>query len=1026
LARSRRPPPGQTPVAAWAWRLRYIVPAIVALLIVGRIVFHYAAEITVKGAFYDGLGMGDAYSTRWHTNVILALVGIGLAAVLVVPILLLLRGIGGPRIHIPDAPPQEAPGGLGWEDLPPLAETFDLADERRAKGERFAVIGASAGAFAIIGAALAGNLVAARDTLLLWRNGVDVGATDPVFGQDLGFFFFTEPAWSRLLGIALTGLILALLALLGTAGGLWFLDSKRNSRTTGIGPLIRATSPALILGGLIMLSLGGIMWLSRYGMTIGGDELVAGAGNAERAIDIPTRTVGAGLIGAMGLGLLALSVPAVRRRAVALPAVQVIRGALIVWGLVVVALVVFASPWWLVLLVPVGIGLAVVRRAPATVTAIRETPIWAFPAAAVASAILMSMLGPLGAALNDAVVLRGSKLQVERPNIEATLDATRRASGIDDAVEQTAAYRPNGVTRAAIAAAPASVGSLRFLDIPPTQSACSRLQTFNQFYSCEDIDIGRGVYDGRARTVFSAGREIDYGRLGDFQRRHFTFTHGYGFIAAPVDEIAPQTGRPVWIAGDIPQRGVELAQPQIYFGAQQTMPWAMVNTDQPVFDEKVNRVVKWSGGTGVKVGSGWRRLALTEYLGGLPYLGGGRRVWNATSGDPADANSEALLFRDIGARMTEIAPFLTLDGDPYFATADGRLYVMAAMYASTDRFPYAVAGSDGTRYARQSAMAVMDAYSGETKVYVLDETEPITRAWRSVYPTIFTPASEMSEALRSQLRYGEALFDFQSSAVERFHVNNTDTFFNGDEAWAPTQEAYGPGVDGQRIVSPARYTYAVLPGETKERFLGIRSFKPRTEGRGIGFSGWLAVSNEPDDFGKLTVLRFPSNNDQALDSLDTFTASVSRDPELSQEIQTRRDNVLRGNTIVVPIGRGLLYVQPLYLDDASDSLPSLWQVVVSFGDGTVHVAPSFAAALTLALDASGDTTPAAPPPPGAAPPPPATRETLQDLVRRAASEFEAYQRAFGRGDDEEALKRLRAFRDALSKAEALAGGSSTP
>jgi uncharacterized membrane protein (UPF0182 family) len=990
----------------------------VAILVVGRIVFHYAAEITIKGAFYDGLGMGDAYSTRWHTNVILALVGIGLAVVLVVPIALLLRGIGGPRLHIPDALPQGPPEGLSWEDLPPLAETFDLADERRAKGERFAVIGATVGAFAIIGAAMAGNLVAARDTLLLWRNGVSVGQTDPVFGQDLGFFFFTEPAWNRLLGLALTGLILALLALMGTAGALWFLDSKRNSRPTGLSPLVRATGPALVLGGLAMLALGGIMWLSRYGMTIGGDDLVAGAGNAQRAIDIPTRTVGSGLLFAMGLGLLALSVPAVRRRATALGAPRAIQGLLVVWALVVVALVIFASPWWIVLLVPIGVGLVVTRRARAPLATLGETPIWAFPAAAVASAILMSMLGPLGAALNDAVVLRGSKLQVERPNIAATLDATRRARGIDDAVETTAPYRQNGVTRAAIADAPASVGSLRFLDIPPTQSACLRLQTFNQFYTCDDIDIGRGVYGGRPRTVLSAGREIDYSRLNDFQRRHLTFTHGYGFIAAPVDEIA-DTGRPAWIAGNIPQTGVEpaLAQPEIYFGAQPDMPWSMVNTQQPVFDRKENRVVAWAGPTGVEVGSGWRRLALTEYLGGLPYIGGGRRVWNATSGKPADGNSDALLFRDMGARMAEIAPFLTMDGDPYFAPADGRLYVMAAMYASTDRFPYAVADGDGSRYARQSAMAVMDAYSGETKVYLLDDAEPITRAWRSVYPTIFTPGSEMSPGVRAQLRYGEGLFNFQSAAAERFHVDNVDTFFNGDEAWAPTEESYG--ATNQRIVSPARYTYAVLPGEKKERFVGIRSYKPRTQGRGIGFSGWLAVSNEPDDFGKLTLLRFPSNNEEALDSLDTFTASVARDPALSQDIKTR-DNVLRGNTIVVPIGQGLLYVQPLYLDDPGDSLPSLWRVVVSFGNGKVYAAPTFAESLTLALDAAGGEVPAEP---GATPPPPGTAATLQELVRKAAAEFEAYQKAFGAGNDEEALKRLRAFREALAQAERLAGGS---
>jgi len=282
-----------------------------------------------------------------------------------------------------------------------------------------------------------------------------------------------------------------------------------------------------------------------------------------------------------------------------------------------------------------------------------------------------------------------------------------------------------------------------------------------------------------------------------------------------------------------------------------------------------------------------------------------------------------------------------------------------------------------------------------------------------VYPELFTPASEMPPALRAHLRYGEEIFDFQAAALGRFHVSETDVFYNGDEAWAPTEEAYGPGVEGQRITSPARYTYAVLPGRRQERFRAIRSYKPATRGRGIGFSGWLAVSNDPVDFGRLTVLTFPPNQDAPLDSLDTFTSNVARDAELSAEIVTRRDQVLRGNAIVVPIGRGLLYVQPLYLDSPGDSLPTLWQVIVSLGDNRVYAAPTFGEALDLAL---GE-VPQAPAAPGGAP-----RASLAELVREAAREFAAYQRAFGAGNDQEALAHLRRFRAALTRADELASG----
>ena len=101
---------------------------------------------------------------------------------------------------------------------------------------------------------------------------------------------------------------------------------------------------------------------------------------------------------------------------------------------------------------------------------------------------------------------------------------------------------------------PPRVGSLRFLDAPPTLAACSRLQTFNQFYTCDDVDLDRYVLEGERRTVFAIGREIDYTRVPDFQRRHFTYTHGYGLVIAPVNEI-DTTGRPRWIAGGIPQDG---------------------------------------------------------------------------------------------------------------------------------------------------------------------------------------------------------------------------------------------------------------------------------------------------------------------------------------------------------------------------------------------------------------------------------------------------------------------------------------
>lgn len=343
---------------------------------------------------------------------------------------------------------------------------------------------------------------------------------------------------------------------------------------------------------------------------------------------------------------------------------------------------------------------------------------------------------------------------------------------------------------------------------------------------------------------------------------------------------------------------------------------------------------------------------------------------------------------------------------------------MQNAYTRTDRYPYA-AEFGGASYQRHAVTAIMDAYSGETTLYVMDDEDPLIATWRGAYPELFTDRSEIPAGLAAHLRYGEDQFDYQAAALQRFHVTETDRFFSNDDAWAPTVETTGRGTEGRRITSPARYSYAVLPGESVERFLLLRYFKPATEGRGIAFSAWLTAESDPARFGRLRLLRFDVAED-ALDSVDTFVASLARDSELSAQIGLRRDQVLRGNTIVVPIGQGLLYVQPLYLDTSSDSLPTLWQVVVSLGDGRIHSAPTFLEALDRALAAQGDDTdgggggggptdPTAPP------------AGIRQVVREAAAAYDAYREAWAAGDYETAAERLKEFERLLEQAQQTAG-----
>jgi daunorubicin resistance ABC transporter ATP-binding subunit len=567
-----------------------------------------------------------------------------------------------------------------------------------------------------------------------------------------------------------------------------------------------------------------------------------------------------------------------------------------------------------------------------------------------------------------------------------------------------------GATMVELVFADASVASLRFLDYGPALNACKRLQALNRYYTCQDADLDRYERDGKPQTMFVFGREVDYSAIPDFQRRHFAFTHGKGVVMAPVNRI-DSSGRPDFVVSGLPVTGLEepLKKPEIYFGAQPGMPWAIVNTDQP--DGFSNTVPDTWKGAGIPVDD--HKLAITLSLGGLPYVGGGRRLWNALE-RVQTADSRLLIHRDMTARLARLAPFLVPDADPYFVVADGQMWVMMNAYTMTDRYPYS-ARYGGRNYQRHAVTAVMNASSGETAMYIMTPDDPIIRTWQKVYPSLFTERDEMPEGLAAHLRYGEDLFAYQAAAMGRFHVTDVDQFFNNDDAWASTVETIGPGAEGTRIPSPARYTYARLPGAADERFMLMRYFKPATVGRGIGFSAWLAADSDPQRFGELSVLRFVPDGPSPLDSVDTFASNVGRDPELSAQIGVRTDQILRGNTIVVPMGRGLLYVQPLYLDTSADSLPTLWQVVVSLGDGRIFYAPTFRDALNKALagqvapdgDGDGNALPA----------------DLREVVRQAAAAYEAYQVAWAAGRYEDAATELRRFERIMAHAEELADRS---
>src|SRR5690606_24960639 len=333
------------------------------------------------------------------------------------------------------------------------------------------------------------------------------------------------------------------------------------------------------------------------------------------------------------------------------------------------------------------------------------------------------------------------------------------------------------------------------------------VQNLRPYYEFHDVDIDRYTIDGRPRQVLLAARELDHRQLPPEAQTwvniHLKYTHGYGAVMSPAAEVGG-AGQPVFYLRDIPPQstvpGVEITRPEIYYG-EVIEPFAIVRTQEAEFDYPLgtqNATTVYEGRGGIPVGPLLNRAAFALWTGD----------YNVLLSTQLTAESRALIHRRIQPRIRRIAPFLRYDRDPYLVIGDdGRLFWIQDAYTGSDRYPYAepyrgrFAGPElyGFNYVRNSVKVVVDAYHGDVSFYVFDPEDPIIRAYREIFPTLFQPAEAMREDLRRHIRYPEDLLRLQAEVFLTYHMTDVDTFYNKEDPWAlPTELIAGE----QTLVEP--------------------------------------------------------------------------------------------------------------------------------------------------------------------------------------------------------------------------------
>jgi uncharacterized protein len=790
-------------------------------------------------------------------------------------------------------------------------------------------------------------LIAASGTIgewqnwILFRHGGNFGVKDAQFGKDVGFYVFKLPFMNFVVDwtLAILIVILVVTAIFHYLNG-GILPQRGIPR---VRPAVKAHLSVLL--ALIALTKAAGYVLQRWGLVNAHDAVVGGAGYTDVHARLPAQSL--------------------------LVVVSIFAAAILLFNI--------RRQGWTLPVLAVGI--------------------WAFVALVV---------GVIYPALLQTLKVTPAQASLEAPYIKRNIEATRAAYNLKHVTVKSYAANSSASSGTATKDA-ATLKNIRLWD--PDDSIS--LQTFVQqqkirsYYTFPALGVDRYTVDGQVTPVLIGVRTISTSNLPSqsWVNEHLQFTHGEGAVVALANQA--QSNDPVYGIKNVPptsSHGLpKIGQPNIYF-ALGDKGYVVADTKQLEVDyENGNKNVEshYAGSGGVQLTSLFRRAAFALRLGDF----------NLLISDQITSKSRIMFVRDPVQMAQKAAPFLTFNQNPYAVIGkNGQIYWIVDGYTTTNQYPYSqnadtqqvASGSSlpgSYNYVRNSVKVVINAYSGQMKFYNADPSDPILRAYEAAFPHMFTPLSKMSAPLQAHLRYPPDIFSIQSAIYGRYHLTTPSQFYAANSAWqlSPTAGA-GPqsqalqvqdtfNQQGQLIsTSPARmaplYQVTALPGTSNQALTVTDAYVPASQSNASGsnnlnLTAFMVATSDPNDYGKLTVYQTPqgSTGPANADSYIQANHTVSSDITLYDQ---HGSEVLLGDTLMVPVGKAVVYLRPFYVSSSTNPLPQLTDVIGVLGQKVV-IEPTVSQTLSKLLHTtvSGGG--------GSGPPPPAGTGTVPAAVQQALS-----------------------------------------
>ncbi len=513
-----------------------------------------------------------------------------------------------------------------------------------------------------------------------------------------------------------------------------------------------------------------------------------------------------------------------------------------------------------------------------------------------------------------------SELRMEKPFLKNMIAFTRKAYGLQNVIAKeihaTSHLNQNDVQTHA-----ATFRNIRIWDRSPLLKTLAQMQEIRPYYKFPNADVDRYVIHHHLKELILSVRELDYSHLPNksWINNHLIFTHGYGIVATPVNQVTSH-GLPIYYLRNIPPIGVpelKVAQPEVYYG-EFGRSYAIVNTNQSEFNYPYGNKNKWThyhGTGGVSLNSFFKRLIFAYHFS-----------YEILFASALNSHSKIMYHRQIQERLKKAFPLLIYDSDPYPVIDHGKLYWICDAYTINKYFPYSQPiefHGHIVNYIRNPVKVVINAYNGTLKYYIVDPNDPIIQMYSKEFPNLFHPFSQMPKSLKAHIRVPENFFLAQAEVYTLYHMTDPNVFYNREDLWQFSHQETGG------IVKPY-YVLMQLPGDKKPEFLIMVPFTPYKKDN---MEAWFAARCDPPYYGQRLVFEF--SKDRLVFGPSQVQARINQDPRFSKLrtlLGQQGSNIQIGHLQVIPIHNVMLYVEPIYLEASQRELPELKLVLVAYGN----------------------------------------------------------------------------------------------